>query len=141
MLSFGVGFFAFIAFSIAFRRSLQARAESEQLLAELTSAQGRLRDIAVMEERQRLAREMHDAVGHRLTAAAVLLEGAARLIRTEPARATRMVETVPRPGPGGSRRAARGGERAPHGRARARSPFPRCSARWWTSLPRARRRR
>ena len=93
MLSFSAGFFAFIAFSVAFRRSLQARAESQQLLAELMSAQGRLQDMAVMEERQRLAREMHDAVGHRLTAAAVLLEGAARLIGSEPARATRMVET------------------------------------------------
>jgi signal transduction histidine kinase len=93
ILSYGVGFFAFFAFSVAFRRSLQARAESQQLLAELTSVQGRLREMAVMEERQRLAREMHDAVGHRLTAAAVLLEGAARLIPTEPARATGMVET------------------------------------------------
>jgi len=93
MASFGAGFFAFVAFSVAFRRSLQARAESQQLLAELMSAQGRLRDLAVMEERQRLAREMHDAVGHRLTAAAVLLEGAARLIPTEPERATRMVHT------------------------------------------------
>jgi signal transduction histidine kinase len=93
MASFGAGFFAFVAFSVAFRRSLQARAESQQLLAELMSVQGRLRDMAVMEERQRLAREMHDAVGHRLTAAAVLLEGAARLIGSEPARATRMVET------------------------------------------------
>jgi signal transduction histidine kinase len=92
-LSFGAGFFAFFAFSVAFRRALQARAESQQLLAELTSAQGRLRDLAVMEERQRLAREMHDAVGHRLTAAAVLLEGAGRLIPSEPARAIRMVET------------------------------------------------
>ena len=93
VLSFGAGFFAFIAFSVAFRRSLQARAESQQLLAELMSAQGRLRDLAVMEERQRLAREMHDAVGHRLTAATVLLEGAARLIASEPERATRMVHT------------------------------------------------
>jgi signal transduction histidine kinase len=93
ILSYGVGFFVFIAFSVAFRRSLQARAESEQLLAELTSAQGRLRDLAVMEERQRLAREMHDAVGHRLTATAVLLEGAARLIPTDPTRAVRMLET------------------------------------------------
>jgi len=93
LLSFGAGFFAFVAFSVAFRRSLQARAESQQLLAELKNAQGRLRDLAVMEERQRLAREMHDAVGHRLTAAAVLLEGAARLIGSEPERATRMVET------------------------------------------------
>jgi signal transduction histidine kinase len=93
MISFGVGFFAFSAFSIAYRRSQQAHAESEQLLAELTSAQGRLRDLAVMDERQRIAREMHDAVGHRLTAAAVLLEGAARLIPREPARAAAMVET------------------------------------------------
>jgi len=93
ILSYGVGFFAFVAIAIAFRRSLQAEAESEQLLAELTSAQGRLRDLAVMEERQRLAREMHDAVGHRLTAAAVILEGAARLIPIDHDRATRMVET------------------------------------------------
>jgi signal transduction histidine kinase len=93
IVSFAAGFFAFIAFSVAFRRSLQARAESQQLLAELISAQGRLRDMAIMEERQRLAREMHDAVGHRLTAAAVLLEGAARLIRPEPDRAIRLVET------------------------------------------------
>ena len=92
-VSFSAGFFAFFAFSVAFKRALQARAESQQLLAELASAQGRLRDLAVMEERQRLAREMHDAVGHRLTAAAVLLEGAGRLIPSEPARAIRMVET------------------------------------------------
>jgi signal transduction histidine kinase len=92
-LSFGVGFTAFVAFAVSFRRSLQAQAESQQLLAELSGAQGRLRDMAVMEERQRLAREMHDAVGHRLTAAAVLLEGAGRLIPTDPVRATRMVET------------------------------------------------
>ena len=92
-LSFGVGYFAFFAFSIGFHRTLQARAEGQQLLAELSSAQGRLRDLAVMEERQRLAREMHDAVGHRLTAAAVLLEGAGRLIPTEPTRAISLVET------------------------------------------------
>ncbi|MGA2479262.1 MAG: sensor histidine kinase [Spirochaetia bacterium] len=93
LLSYDLGFVAFAAFSVVIRRALQARAESQQLLEELTSAQGRLRDLAIIEERQRLAREMHDAVGHRLTAAAVLLEGAARLIQTEPARATQMVET------------------------------------------------
>ncbi|HUJ76925.1 MAG TPA: histidine kinase, partial [bacterium] len=92
-LSYGVGYFAVFAIALSYRGSLQARAESQELLRELTSAQGRLRDLAVMEERQRLAREMHDAVGHRLTAAAMLLEGAARLIPSEPERATRMVET------------------------------------------------
>ena len=93
VLTFGAGFFAFVAFSVAYRQSQRARAESQHLLEELTSAQGRLRDLAVLEERQRLAREMHDAVGHRLTASAVLLEGAGRLIATEPDRATRMVAT------------------------------------------------
>jgi signal transduction histidine kinase len=92
-LSYGVGYFAMFAIALSFRRAMQARAESQQLLAELTSAQGRLRDLAVMEERQRLAREMHDAVGHRLTAAAMLLEGAARLISSDAERARRMVET------------------------------------------------
>jgi signal transduction histidine kinase len=93
LLGNDLGFIAIVAFVVAFRLSLQARAESQQLLAELTSAQSRLRDLAVTEERRRLAREMHDAVGHRLTAAAVLLEGAGRLIQSDPARATQMVET------------------------------------------------
>ncbi|HET6486854.1 MAG TPA: sensor histidine kinase, partial [Spirochaetia bacterium] len=93
VLTFSAGFFAFIAFALALRQAQTARAESQQLLEELTGTQGRLREMAVLEERQRLAREMHDAVGHRLTAASVLLEGAARLIRGDPDRATRMVET------------------------------------------------
>ncbi len=93
VLTFSAGFLAFIAFALALRQAQTARAESQQLLQELTGTQGRLRELAVLEERQRLAREMHDAVGHRLTAASVLLEGAARLIRGDPDRATRMVET------------------------------------------------
>jgi signal transduction histidine kinase len=92
-MTFSAGFFAFVAFAVSFRRSQQARAESQELLTELQGAQGRLREMAVMEERQRLAREMHDAVGHRLTAAAVLLEGAARLIPADPDRAARIVES------------------------------------------------
>jgi len=92
-LTFAAGFAAFGAFAFAIRQAQRARAESEHLLEELTSAQGRLRELAVMEERQRLAREMHDAVGHHLTASAVLLDGAARLIAAEPERATRMVAT------------------------------------------------
>jgi signal transduction histidine kinase len=79
--------------SLTLRRAQDSRAESQRLLDELNEAHGRLRELAVLEERQRLAREMHDAVGHRLTASAMLLEGAARLIPTEPDRAVRLVET------------------------------------------------
>ena len=93
LLSYDLAFAAFIAFAVAFRNSQQARAESHELLEQLTGAQSRLRELAVIEERHRLAREMHDAVGHRLTAAAVFLESAARLIPTEPLRATQLVET------------------------------------------------
>ena len=50
--------------------------------------------MAVAEERNRLAREMHDTLGHRLTVAAVILEGAQRLIPTEPERSVEMVATV-----------------------------------------------
>ena len=93
LLAFWLGCSAIIGFSVSFRRLLQASAESEQLLAELTVAQGRLKDLAITEERARIAREMHDAVGHRLTVAAVLLEGAAGLIPPESGRAIRMVES------------------------------------------------
>jgi len=48
----------------------------------------------VVEERSRLAREMHDTLGHRLTVAAVQLEGAQRLIEADPDRAAQMVGTV-----------------------------------------------
>jgi signal transduction histidine kinase len=47
--------------------------------------------LAVAEERNRMARELHDSLGHRLTVAVVQLEGAQRLIPTDPERAARMV--------------------------------------------------
>lgn len=50
--------------------------------------------LAVAEERNRLAREVHDTLGHRLTVAAVQLEGAQRLIPHDPVRAAQMVATV-----------------------------------------------
>jgi len=93
VLPYGFGVFAVIALSLTLRRAQEARAESQRLLDELNDAHGRLGELAILEERQRLAREMHDAVGHRLTATAMLLEGAARLIPTEPERAVAMVET------------------------------------------------
>ena len=45
-------------------------------------------------ERNRLAREMHDSLGHRLTVSAVQLEGAQRIIPADPDKAAEMVGTV-----------------------------------------------
>jgi signal transduction histidine kinase len=82
-------------------RAEEANTESRRLLAELQTAHRQLQDYAaraeewaVAQERNRLAREVHDTLGHRLTVAAVQLEGAQRLMTRDPERAASMVETV-----------------------------------------------
>jgi signal transduction histidine kinase len=93
--------FAFGTFARALGRETEVRRESQRLLVELQEAHRRLQEyaarteeLAVMGERSRLAREMHDTLGHRLTVSAVQLEGAQRLIPTDPERAAGMIETV-----------------------------------------------
>lgn len=83
------------------RRAEQASAESIRLLQELQTAHQQLQAyaaraevLAVAEERNRLAREMHDTLGHRLTVAAVQLEGAQKLVDRDPAKATQIIGTV-----------------------------------------------
>jgi signal transduction histidine kinase len=89
------------AFAGALARADGARRESQVLLEELQQAHRQLQEyalrveeLAVVEERNRLAREMHDTLGHRLTVASVQLEGAQRLCPTDPERAASMVGTV-----------------------------------------------
>lgn len=95
------GYVLFAAFGNALAQAIFARRQSQQLLEELQEAHKQLKayalqvqQLAVSEERNRLAREMHDALGHRLTVAVVQLEGAQRLIPKEPERAAVMVGTM-----------------------------------------------
>ena len=95
------GFLFFAAFALQTVQAEKARAKSDELLADLKAAHQKLQAyarqaeaFAVADERNRLAREMHDTVGHRLTVSAVQLEGAQRLIPSEPDRAEKMVGTV-----------------------------------------------
>lgn len=53
-----------------------ARRANQQLLEELQAAQAQLHDLAVLEERNRLARDIHDGLGHYLTATAMQIQGA-----------------------------------------------------------------
>lgn len=83
------------------RKAERAEADAQSLLAKLQEAHTQLQKsaqqaeaLAVAEERNRLAREVHDTLGHRLTVAAVQLEGAQRLIARDPERAAQMVATV-----------------------------------------------
>jgi signal transduction histidine kinase len=95
------GFLFFGVFGNALMRAETARAESQMLLAELQDAHRQLQAyaerveaLAVAEERNRLSREMHDTLGHRLTVSIVQLEGAGRLVEQDPARASQMIGTV-----------------------------------------------
>jgi signal transduction histidine kinase len=90
-LPYVAGYSFFAAFGKAMRDAQEARLESQRLLEELRAAQEQLKELAIAEERNRLARELHDSLGHRLTVAVVQLEGAQRLIEKDPERAGRMI--------------------------------------------------
>lgn len=90
-LPYVAGYSFFAAFGKAMRDAQEARVESQRLLEELRSAQEQLKELTIAEERNRLARELHDSLGHRLTVAVVQLEGAQRLIEKDPERAGRMI--------------------------------------------------
>lgn len=101
LLPYAGGYAFFGVFADALARAEEAYRRTQELLSELQEAHRQLRayasrveELAVAEERNRMAREMHDALGHRLTVAAVQLEGAERLIAQEPQRAAQMVRTV-----------------------------------------------
>ncbi|MDQ1179738.1 two-component system sensor histidine kinase DesK [Rhodococcus sp. SORGH_AS 301] len=54
---------------------------------QLTEARRRLSDLAVVEERERVARDVHDILGHSLTVITMKAELAGRLVEVDPARA------------------------------------------------------
>jgi signal transduction histidine kinase len=92
-------FFGLIA--NAFSRLQTAQIGNARLLVELNAKNRQLEEysdqvetLTVIEERNRIAREMHDTIGHRLTIAAVQLEGAHRLLRDDPERTAQMLRTV-----------------------------------------------
>ncbi len=97
MLAAGIyiaGFYFFAIFARALAEAREAEAEIKQLYEQLQAFSQQAEELAVMEERQRLAREMHDTVGHRLTVAAVQLEAAQKLIPRDPERAQNAVGVV-----------------------------------------------
>jgi signal transduction histidine kinase len=78
-------------FGYSLRRTEIAHREKQLILEELQKTQNQLQELAVTEERTRLARELHDSLGHQLTVAVVQLEGAQRLIPTKPDQASQMI--------------------------------------------------
>jgi signal transduction histidine kinase len=101
LLVYVPGYFFFAIFGWTTDQAMRDRRRSEQLLAELQTAHAqlqqyanRLEELTITQERNRISREMHDTLGHRLTVASVQLEGAQRLIPTNPNRALHILTTV-----------------------------------------------
>ena len=72
----------------------QARAllvELEHANAELRRQSGKVKELAISEERARIAREVHDSVGHHLTAINLQLQNAERFGQKNPERASEKV--------------------------------------------------
>ena len=69
-----------------------------RLTEALAQAQSQLADQAAGEERRRIAREVHDLVGHSLTVVLLHLTGARRLVHRDPAEAEAALEEAERAG-------------------------------------------
>lgn len=75
--------------------------ERAQLIDDLTEAHRQLdiakakeAELAVLQERERLARDMHDTLGHNLVALSVQLEAVQRLYKVDPQAASAMVDEL-----------------------------------------------
>lgn len=92
----GYLFFGFVTNALKVAR--QAQAQNERLLSELQAKNRQLEEyshqvetLAAVEERNRLAREVHDTLGHYLTTSAVQLEAAQRLVLSNPEKAAALI--------------------------------------------------
>jgi signal transduction histidine kinase len=89
--------------SFAMTQASRQRMNTARLAAELRCANARLElqadqvaVLAVEQERNRLAREIHDAVGHSLTVVGAQLEAAEALMHQDPARALDSIQKAQR---------------------------------------------
>jgi two-component system sensor histidine kinase DesK len=70
----------------------QARVEAAN--RELTASREEARRLAVVAERERIARDLHDVLGHTLTVVAVKADLAGKLVEPDPAAARREIEEI-----------------------------------------------
>jgi signal transduction histidine kinase len=82
---------ALIAF-YTLKKQMVTSVRLEAALQKVIEQSEQLKGLAVVEERNRIAMEMHDTVGHKLTAAVITLEAAEDCIRKQPQMALQKVQ-------------------------------------------------
>jgi signal transduction histidine kinase len=96
--SYAAGFAFTIIFTLVTRRAVAAREREEKLRREIEATHAQLKiyaaqaeELATTRERNRLAREIHDGVGHYLTVVKTQLDAASALLPAQPERARESV--------------------------------------------------
>jgi signal transduction histidine kinase len=82
-----LGFPLVLVFAQVMREAEEARLRNQRLLEELRAAQRRLQELAVAEERGRLARDLHDSAKQQAFALSAQLDAARLLLHDDPAAA------------------------------------------------------
>ncbi|MDI6860475.1 MAG: sensor histidine kinase [Caldisericia bacterium] len=100
-LLYGAGSLFFGGFGYALSIVIESKRKQEDLVNELSEANKKLKEYAskveqltLIEERNRLSREMHDSLGHHLVSASLLLEIVKRMIKENPDEAYKIIETI-----------------------------------------------
>jgi len=87
MLGLGAGFLFMSAFTRVAQNEREARQQLEAANQKLADYAAQVGQLATMRERNRLAREVHDSLGHYLTVINVQLEVVTKLIESNPTKA------------------------------------------------------
>jgi signal transduction histidine kinase len=82
--------------SVLARRQAEARLQLARANDELRATRARLAESSRAEERVRISRDLHDALGHHLTALSLQLDVASRLIDGKPAEHVRQAHAITR---------------------------------------------
>jgi signal transduction histidine kinase len=98
--SLGIGILFVLLMAILFNRYSHQTQRVENLLVELQAANASLKaarqkekELAVAEERVRLARDIHDGLGHHLTVLSIQLQAADKLVARNPQAAAEAIQT------------------------------------------------
>lgn len=94
LLSSGLGILFLYLLVDAGLRETEAQEQLKKANARLREYALKIEELATVQERNRIAREIHDSLGHSLTVFGIHLEGALRLLRSNPDKAEELLSEI-----------------------------------------------